>query len=388
MPERVLVTGAGGFVGGRLCQRICLGESYDVRPLVHRFSGAGAMRLARLPVDIVQGSVTDRDRMAAVIEGCDAVVHCAVGTEATNVAGTQTMLDVALAEGVDRFVHMSSAVVHGHDLEGVITEDDPFQPETEYAEAKATAERELTMMTAGTTLAPTVIRPYIVYGPHSEFAIEPLSHIAQGAVLADGGTGPMKQVYVDNVIDAILLALEDPAARGERYLICDDEQISWQQYYYSLADMLAEHPPIKSATRGQIRLQHGKQYASDSVVPPFAAIGDIATSPDVQQSVAKEIKRMPWAMGAFARLPEGAKEHIQASIYGKSEHVLPTNDEQARQNGGAAYDPPSVRWMKLHSAQVTVSTEKIKAELGWEPAVPFEEAMELIEAWARYEELV
>lgn len=385
---RVLVTGAGGFVGGRLSQRLALGTSFEVLPLVHRFSGPGAMRLARLPVDIEQGSVTDRATMAEIVTDCDAVVHCAVGTEETIVDGSRVLFEVARNAGVDSFVHMSSAAVHGLDTEGTIRETTPFAPDTAYARSKIEAEEELERLAAAADLSPTVFRPFIVYGPHSEFVHDPMDMIKAGAILADGGEGHLNQVYVDNLVDAILLALEDPAAKGETFMVADKEDVTWQRYYRELASMMGDHPPIQSQSSRQIRRHHAVAYATNSVMPPINMISRIASTEETQQTVMEELQRMPWAMGLFSRLPEPVSSRVQAVFNGDRPDVVTEDHTESQDHPDVDYTVPTERYRKLQTSTGQVSTRKLEDVLGWEQRTSFSEALDLIASWAAYEGLV
>lgn len=388
MADTVLVTGAGGFIGGRLAQRLALDDSRDVRPLVHRYSGPGSMRLARLPVDIEQGSVTDRDGMADVVRGCDAIVHCAVGNRTTIIEGTRSILDVAIEEGVDTFIHMSSAAVHGHDIDGVVREESPYNPDTSYGRWKVQVEHDIETITDGTALSPTVIRPYIVYGPYSEFVADPIEDIKSGAVLAEGGDGQLNQIYVDNLIDAIILAMETPAAEGETFLLRDEESITWRRYYEELGSMLDDPPPFREVSRRRIRYRNTTQYAADSILPPFSILKHIATSEDIHQHVAEEAKRMPWAMGIYARLPDRVQSSLENYFYGGDPPVLSQQNGRATDGVDPTYEMPSQRYAKLHSSGGQVSNRKAKELLGWEQRVTFTESIDLVEAWAEFAELV
>src|SRR5205085_8526713 len=109
--KRVVVTGAGGFLGGRAVELLRDRFGWDAVPLVR--SPSSAARLARWPHDILLGDICSRADMDRALKGCDAVVHCAVGTswkadEARRVTvdGTRTVAEAALAAGVSRFVHI------------------------------------------------------------------------------------------------------------------------------------------------------------------------------------------------------------------------------------------------------------------------------------------
>lgn len=383
-PERVLVTGSGGFIGGRLVQRLVLEENVAVRPLLHSIEGPGAMRLARLPVDIHQGSVTDRNRMREIVSDCDAIVHCAVGTRETIIRGTETLLDAAIEEGVETFVHMSSASVHGHHLEGIIREESPVNPDTPYARWKATVEDHIADRTAETDLSPTILRPYIVFGPYSQFVTEPLESIAAGGILADGGRGNVNQTYVDNVVEAILLALTDPAAKGETFLVSDDEQITWREYYSTFHDMVDDAPPLRDLSAHRIRYRRTVNAVADNLLPPINIARGIAGSDDVQSTVASEVRRAPWANWIYVRLPESVRSAVQSRIRGNSDPIRPDNDNGA----GPAYPLPEPEYTALHGSDGRVSNRKLKEMLGWEQRVGFEESVDYIESWAEYVELV
>ena len=380
--RRIAVTGAGGCVGGRLTHRLVLGEQDTVVPLVHRLSGAGAMRLARLPVDIHQGSVTDRATMDDLVTDCDAVVHCAVGSREATVEGTSTTLAAAEAAGVDTFVYLCSASIYGHDLEGVITEGTPIDPDTEYGAWKAEAAAIVADYQCAGALQPTSLRPFIVYGPFSEFIRAPVADLKAGAILADGGYGPVNQIYVDNLIDGILRVLDTPTARGEVYHAVDDDPVTWRRYMETLGTYLAAHPPIETYSSTDIRIRATMAYAAANVVPPIRAVKAVATAPAVRQSVATEFRQTPWAMGAFAALPPSIQRAIQG-VFSRN-----GTDRYPKARVDATVGPrswPSKRYRDMHRSTGRLSNEKLKRDLGWEQRVTFDAAMDDIGAWLAYQ---
>jgi predicted dehydrogenase/nucleoside-diphosphate-sugar epimerase len=247
--KRVLVTGASGFIGTRVAEVLCLREGWQVRGLVHR--PAGAARLARLPVEMMQGDLRSPDDLARAVTGCDAVVHCAVGTEygnsralhAVTVGGTANLLVAARAAGVSRFVHLSSIGIHDPAWSGPIDENTPVSPAPGdvYGRTKAQAETAV-LAAARQGLSAVVLRPGCVYGPHGfTFVVNPLRALAEGRLVLEGSAdSPANTVYVDNLVDAILRALDAPAeiVQGEVFTIGDGDGCTWGDYYGDLAARL------------------------------------------------------------------------------------------------------------------------------------------------------
>lgn len=247
------MTGATGFIGGRLTERLASDEGVTVRALVR--TPGKAERLASGGVEIVQGDVTDLDSIRRAIGDCQMVFHCAAmmhDGHATldefrrvNVEGTRYMLEAAADVGVERFVHISSIAVYGVSPREGTRETDPYQPcglfycdtkiETEEVAFRYYKERELPLV---------IIRPANVYGPRSSFwTVGLLEMIKSGELkLIDGGQGMANHVYIDNLVDAILLAARTDAAVGEAFIISDGAKTPWKDFLGFYARMLGRDP--------------------------------------------------------------------------------------------------------------------------------------------------
>jgi nucleoside-diphosphate-sugar epimerase len=213
---------------------------WEVVPLVREPKSAA--RLARWPDDIVIGDVCSRADMDRAIKGCDAVVHCAVGTSwktdesrRVTVEGTRVVAEAALAAGVRRFVHISTLFVHRRDGVSTIDESVPLDPpqDESYGHDKLAAEEALAAVTAR-GLATIILRPTRIYGPFSRtFTIRPLQALSRGRLAIGGNPDvPANMVYVDNVVAAIERALQAPdALNGSAYLISDPDQLSLRDFY-------------------------------------------------------------------------------------------------------------------------------------------------------------
>lgn len=255
MSERrmVLITGAAGFIGARICE-IMHGSGYaKVRAGVHRWNSAA--RVGRLPIEIVLCNVLDKKQLGAAMKDVNRVVHCAVGSSEVNVQGTRNVLQAALDGGVKRIVHVSSIDVYGN-IRGTIDESYPLKRSgMTYGDSKIAAE-EAVCEYLSRGLSVSILRPTIVYGPFSTlWTVRPaewmISHswlIAEELV-----QGTCNLVYVDDLVQAIILAMDRKAAVGESFNVNGPDRPSWSEYFHALNDGL-ELPPLNPAGKCISRL--------------------------------------------------------------------------------------------------------------------------------------
>jgi nucleoside-diphosphate-sugar epimerase len=229
--EMILVTGAGGFIGGWIVEMLYLSREADVRAGMRSWSSAA--RLARFPVEIVLCDVMDKESIARALAGTSCVIHCVSGSSEAIIQGTANMLEVALAQNVRRFVHLSTTEVYGN-VNGKIDETFPCQPwGNPYGDAKIEAEKPCwDHYKKG--LSVTVVRPSIVYGPFSRdwtigFAKRLLSK--NWGIFKGYGEGICNLVYVADLVSGILLAARHEQAVGEAFNLIGPESITWNQYF-------------------------------------------------------------------------------------------------------------------------------------------------------------
>jgi nucleoside-diphosphate-sugar epimerase len=245
--DTCLITGATGFIGGRLARRLLL-EGYAVRCLVRPSSDTS--QLEQLDVQLAIGDLTRADSLVSAVEGCQYVVHCGalVSDWATvqeiariNVGGTRNLLDAAVAAAVKRFVHLSSTDVYGY----------PDRAQTDetytatsfcnwYAQTKLEAEAEVRRAQAEHALTSVILRPATVYGPGSLDVVGEIARAikAHHMLLIDRGRPIAGLCYVENLLDAAVLALQHDAAPGEAFNVSDGLPITWKQFTDGLADGL------------------------------------------------------------------------------------------------------------------------------------------------------
>jgi len=250
-----LVTGASGFIGGRLAERLTNEEGVRVRAMVRRTKKAG--RLQKLQLEIVKADLLDLDSLREAIDGCDLVFHCAALVRETgdrneflqtNVQGTENILNVSRDAGVRKFIHFSSVSVYGLNPPDRADETTPFQPcENLYRDTKIAGEKAVWAAHQEARLPVVVIRPANVYGPYSNpWTIRPMKLINSGQmILINGGTGLCNYVYIDNLLDATLLATKRDSSVGQVYLISDGNAVMWKEFFGYYAQM-AGKPKIRS----------------------------------------------------------------------------------------------------------------------------------------------
>jgi NAD dependent epimerase/dehydratase len=233
--KTVLVTGAGGFIGSHLVERL-LEEGTDVTALVHYNSRNDWGMLEGVArggesLEIIPGDVTDARAVRSCTEGKDVVFHLAalIGIPysyrapesyvATNIRGTLNVMQAALDTGVSRIVHTSTSEVYGTAQYTPIDENHPLQGQSPYSASKIGADKIAESFYCSFDLPVATIRPFNTFGPRqSTRAVIPT--IITQALTSDtvrlGSLDPVRDLtYVADTVSAFLRIAESPAAIGE-----------------------------------------------------------------------------------------------------------------------------------------------------------------------------
>jgi nucleoside-diphosphate-sugar epimerase len=331
-----LVTGATGFIGGHLVERLAA-DGKQVRCLVR--AGSDTARLETLGVELAPGALEEPRSVARAVEGCDYVVHCGAmvsdwGTveeiERTNVTGTRNLVQAAAAAAsVRRLVHVSTTDVYGYPGVAGVEEGATAQGfRNWYAQTKLDGEQEVLRAGQALGLETVVLRPATVWGPRSVSVVGEIGGAIKGGymLLVDHGRANAGLVYIDNLIDAIVLALEHGAAAGEAFNVTDGLGVTWREFTDGLADGLG-------ARRARLSM-------------PYLL-----------------------ASGLGSALERGYRG-VRRATHLQTPALL---SRQAVQIMGIDQD---------------FSNRKAREVLGWEPRVDYAEGMETTVAWLRDEHLV
>ncbi|HEX2906315.1 MAG TPA: NAD(P)-dependent oxidoreductase [Phototrophicaceae bacterium] len=238
--QRIFVTGGTGFTGSHLVKRL-LQRGHEV-VTVDNQKGMFYDELVKLGAQVTIGSVTDRDLMFKLTEGCDTVHHLAAAFRAINlpkemywninVEGTRHLLDAAMQYNVKKFVYCSTCGVHGNVQQPPAAETAPITPADYYQYTKYEGEK-VAQDYIQKGLDVTILRPAAIYGPGDpERWVMLFKHAARGRFFMFGsGKATYHPLYIENLVDAFELAAEKEAARGQTYLIADE-------CYYTLNDLV------------------------------------------------------------------------------------------------------------------------------------------------------
>lgn len=202
-------------------------------------------------VEIIGGDVSDREALIRGVDGADFLFHLAarVGDYGpkrefynVNVGGTKALLDAWEETGGNkrgRLVYMSTNAVTGMKRITVTDETAPYSNTGGvYGITKGIAEKMILDRCAEKGLDGVVVRPSVVYGPGStNWVLRPLERMKAGKMIyIDGGRGHCWHIYVDNLIDAVILAAKSDRAKGEIFIISDGkDDTTWKEYFTMLA---------------------------------------------------------------------------------------------------------------------------------------------------------
>ncbi|MCC6710509.1 MAG: GDP-mannose 4,6-dehydratase [Gammaproteobacteria bacterium] len=263
--KNVLVTGAGGFIGSHLTERL-VRDGHHVRALVHYNSRNdwGQIELlsedVRNAIEVVSGDIMDPFMVDNAVRGCDTIFHlCSLiaipysyvapqAYVATNVSGAINVLQAARQHSVEKVVHTSTSECYGTARYAPIDEKHPLQGQSPYSASKISADfiAESFWRSFGVPVA--TIRPFNTYGPRqSARAVIPtiISQALAGGVVKLGSVHPTRDMnFVADTVDGFIKVAQAEAAIGEVINIGSGREFTIGEIAQKIFDIIGVQPQI------------------------------------------------------------------------------------------------------------------------------------------------
>lgn len=231
---KAFITGATGFIGSHLADRLLRDGADDVRCMVREKE----KWLAGKPYTPVRASLSDIDTIRKGMSGVDVVFHTAGVVKAAdtrtfqqvNVDATENLLRIVMRAEVPKVVIMSSQAAAGPSFSDPVDESMPMMPVSRYGESKKRMEELIhTIADKGTTV--TIVRPSSVYGPREEDIYTMFKIAAKGIfpIIGAGSGKPISLVHVDDVVEGTLLAANRSGTELSTYFLSSERGYTWDE---------------------------------------------------------------------------------------------------------------------------------------------------------------
>jgi len=270
MGRRVLVTGAGGFIGSHLTLRL-VEEGAEVTAFVRYNSNGSAGHLDSLPADVrsrirvIAGDIREQSSVRQALMGMDTVFHLAalisipysyVDPEAvanTNIMGTLNVLIAARDAGTGCVVHTSTSEVYGTALYVPIDEDHPLQGQSPYSASKIGADKLAESFHRAFGLPVVTVRPFNTYGPRqSTRAVIPtvITQALTGECVRLGSLAPVRDfTFVEDTARGFLAAAASPRCQGEVVNLGTGTGVTVQEMVELVFDITGKRLPVIEETK-------------------------------------------------------------------------------------------------------------------------------------------
>jgi nucleoside-diphosphate-sugar epimerase len=238
LSEKILLTGATGFIGSGLFDVLIKKTEYEVRVSLRK----NCLDMRFDSISKVIGEINSKTKWSNTLQGIDIVIHTAglahvskkeslkhlYGFQEINVAGTMNLARQAVDAGVRRFVFISSIGVNGNKNTQPFTETDSPDPVEPYAISKLEAENSLYALSQDSGMEVVIIRPPLVYGPTAPGNFRKLLLVVDNSLPLPFGCIQNKRSYIflDNLIDFIFTCIDHPAAANQIFLVSDGQDLS------------------------------------------------------------------------------------------------------------------------------------------------------------------
>lgn len=340
--QKVIVTGATGFIGRRLVAALQKANA-EVTALVRSTRSASALRSAGIGVEVCK--LEPGAALARAISGHNIVFHFAYDVRASgadNLAAFDALLEASKKVGVSRFIHASSIVVYDNWPAGLFDEASAASSAGggAYRQAKIAMEQRL----LDGDLPAAILRPTIVYGPGSSLWVDGLrAQLRQGPVVLPDPVGTCPAVYVDDVVNGALAAAMVPDLGQERFILTGPDQPTWQDYFLALAAQIGG---------GSVEMRPKRELLAQ--IGPVSDEGE-TSGPSLAARVSAQLRQV---------IGHQRFETIVSAIKSRMQPTGPVL--------------PNPYMLSLYAASPHLSCEKTLSRLGFRPAFDLQAGMAAI----------
>ena len=336
---RIVTIGAGGFVGGWICEELTTRGDIEQVACVRKW--ASAVRLARRGIAIRQADLENLEDLEAIVTGADAVVNATMPSAEREAKLVTALYSACVRGGVRRFVQFSSTEIYGNRT-GTVDESAAAAPDNNYGRGKVEMEsRLIEAATAGTQLV--ILRPSVIYGPFCEgWIVRYVQRIGKGRWrgLGRAGRGLANLVHAQDVARMVIAAATADIPAGIHVLnINGPDVVTWNEYVERLGNLLGE---------------------ADRVIPNSARFRFMATAAEVLRLCGK---------------PNWVR-----SLYRKSKGA--TRTVMLRAKAVTALYPCSSE-LHLLSRKARYVADRADRTLGISPSIPLEQGLRQSVDWCR-----
>ncbi len=260
--QRILVTGSSGFIGG-WAARILVQRGYTVRAQYRRrLIPAHLEEIRKWGVELRRCDLTVPEDVRSLVRDVTAVIHCAALTSdwgyepdffLHNVEVTERLVNEARRAGCQVFVFLSSLSVYGFGVHRQSTEEGPFYPYVSGYQRSKKAAEEIVLSCERPEFRVTVLRSGNAYGPGDTTTFYRLFAAQERGVrgTVSGNRALTSPVYVEDLVEAVILALENEGAAGQVFNVTSGEEVTWREMMSYSAELLGVQPwfelPITAA---------------------------------------------------------------------------------------------------------------------------------------------
>jgi nucleoside-diphosphate-sugar epimerase len=274
--KTIFITGATGFVGGRLVEILKQTTNAKIKVLVRDYSKA--MRIGRYDVEYISGTLNDSSTYAQHLTDVNIVLHCAYGNKGsiedrkkTNVNATLELLIQCQKLNIESFVFISTISVYGipnADLSELNeTHKGKINKNDSYALDKLEAENLVLRFAKEHDFHACVLQPSAVYGPWApSYVMRPIQQMfTHQFPLINHGKGIANIIYIDDLCQAILKAATSQKTLGEKYILNSNEKVTWSDYYTKLFAPFS-HAQFKSFTAAEMKVAYHRSTIKPSII--------------------------------------------------------------------------------------------------------------------------